>query len=120
MSKHPIVHIELSADDRTSAAKFYEDVFGWKTTDMPEMNYTLFEYEEGRGGGFNPVSDENPAGTVIIYIQADDIESTLVKIEAQGGKVVLPKNEIPNTGWFALFKDPTGNLMALYKSMAGD
>jgi predicted enzyme related to lactoylglutathione lyase len=52
MSKHPVVHIEFSAADRQAAGKFYQDVFGWKITDVPEMNYTMFEYEEGRGGWF--------------------------------------------------------------------
>jgi len=118
MSDHPIVHIEISADDHKAAGKFYNDVFGWKVTDMPEMNYTLFEHAEGQGGGFNPVSDQSPAGTVTVYIQADDIEATLEKIEANGGKVLMPKSEIPNTGWFALFSDTTGNTMALYKSLS--
>jgi predicted enzyme related to lactoylglutathione lyase len=118
MSEHPIVHIEFSADNRSETAQFYADTFGWKITDIPEMNYTMFEYEEGRGGGFNPVSEDNPAGTVIVYIQADDIEATLKKIEENGGKMILPKTEIPDTGWFAFFTDPTGNQVALYKSMS--
>ena len=117
MSKHPVVHIEFSAIDRQAAGKFYQDVFGWKITDIPEMNYTMFEYEDGRGGGFNSVTETNPAGTVIIYIEAEDIEATLSKIEENGGKVILPKSEIPNTGWYAFFTDPTGNQVALYKSM---
>ena len=29
MSDHPIVHIELSADDPMAAGKFYGEVFGW-------------------------------------------------------------------------------------------
>ena len=37
MSEHPIVHIEFSADDRQAAGKFYQDVFGWKVTDVPEL-----------------------------------------------------------------------------------
>ena len=117
MSKHPIVHIEFSASDRQAAGKFYNDVFGWKITDSPEMNYTEFEYEEGRGGGFNTVSESNPAGTVTVYIEANDIEGTLAKIEANGGKIILPKSEIPNVGWFAFFSDPTGNQVALFKSI---
>jgi predicted enzyme related to lactoylglutathione lyase len=72
------------------------------------------------GGGFNPISETYPAGTVIVYIEADDIDATLAKIEANGGKVVLPKSEIPNTGWFAFFTDPTGNQVALYKSLSQD
>lgn len=116
MSQHPIVHIEFSSKDKQTV-EFYQDVFGWKITDVPEMNYTLFEDEEGRGGGFNPVSDENPAGTVLVYIQADDFEGALDKIKAKGGQVLVPKTEIPNTGWFAFFSDPTGNRVALYKAM---
>ena len=108
MSEHPIVHIELSTTDHEASSKFYSDVFGWKTTRDEAMNYSMFEYAENQGGGFNPI---------MLYIQTDDIEATLEKIEAHGGKTLLPKTEIPNTGWFAFFQDPTGNNMAIYKSM---
>jgi len=117
MSKHPIVHVEFSAHDREAAGKFYSDVFGWKVQQVPEMNYATFEAEGGPGGGFNPVSDNYPAGTVAVYIQTDDIDATLAKITAAGGKVLVPKSEIPNTGWFAFFSDPTGNQVALYTDL---
>ena len=29
----------------------------------------------------------------------------------------IPKMEIPGTGWFAFFEDPSGNKLALYKTM---
>jgi predicted enzyme related to lactoylglutathione lyase len=57
MSQHPIVHFELSAEDRKAAGLFYEDVFGWKITDVLHMDCTLYEHEKGRCGGFTPVSD---------------------------------------------------------------
>jgi predicted enzyme related to lactoylglutathione lyase len=117
MSDHPIVHVEISAKDRKASAKFYEDVFGWKMTDIPEMNYTTFEYEDGRGGGLNPVTDDYPAGTVMVYIQTDDIEKSLEKITLHGGKLLLQKKEIPSMGWYAFFEDPGGNQLALYKGM---
>jgi predicted enzyme related to lactoylglutathione lyase len=117
MSKHPIVHIEFSADDREAAAQFYHDVFSWEIQHMPEMNYSTFMSNEKLGGGFNPVTEEYPAGTVIVYIQVDDFETTLADIEAKGGKTIRPKTEIPGVGWFAFFADPTGNLVALYKGM---
>jgi predicted enzyme related to lactoylglutathione lyase len=114
MSKHGIVHIEFSAKDREAAGKFYGDVFGWKIEQMPEMNYATFDPEEGPGGGFNPVSDDDPAGTVTVYIDTDDIEATLVKITSKGGKVIRSKTEIPGIGWFGIFADPTGNKIGLY------
>lgn len=120
MSNHPFVHIEISAKDRKKAADFYGNVFGWQFQNFDEMNYTTFatsEDENAVGGGLNPVTDENPAGTVTVYIGADDIEATLAEIEANGGQTILPKTEIPQMGWFAFFKDPTGNTLALYKGM---
>jgi len=117
MSQHPIIHVELSAKDHREAARFYSEIFGWKTKEYPEMNYTTFEAEGGTGGGFNPVSENNPAGTVLVYINTDNLEETLAKIEARGGKTLEPGFEIPTVGWMAVFQDPTGNKLALLKPM---
>jgi len=117
MSEHPIVHLEIPASDAKAAGKFYDDVFGWKITHDKAMDYTMFEYADKQGGGFSNVSDENPVGKVVVYLGTDNIEATLEKIEAHGGKTVVPKSEIPTVGWFAFFQDPTGNTLALYTSM---
>lgn len=117
MSKHPIVHIEFSTKDREESGKFYSELFGWKIDQMPEMNYAMFESGEGVGGGLNPVTDEYPAGTVMVYIGTEDIEATLVKAESLGAKTIVPKSEIPNMGWFGMFTDPTGNMIGLYTDL---
>ncbi|MFH2104273.1 MAG: VOC family protein [Chloroflexota bacterium] len=52
----------------------------------------------------------------MIYIDSDDIEADLERVTPLGGQVIQPKTEIPNTGWFGVFKDPTGNTIALYTS----
>lgn len=118
MSGHPIVHIELSAQDPRKLSQFYNELFGWKIVHDEAMNYTMFEtVEGGLGGGFSPVSEDNPPGTVLVHIQTDDIEATLKDIAARGGQAVVPKTEIPNTGWFALFVDPAGNTVGLYTPM---
>jgi predicted enzyme related to lactoylglutathione lyase len=117
MSKRNVVHVEIPAANVAGAAKFYEDLFGWKMQHVPEMNYTMWEDGSGSGGGFNEVSVENPVGQVLVYIDSDDIDADMKKVEKLGGTVIQPKMEIPNTGWFGLFKDPTGNVLALYTSM---
>ena len=118
MSNHPIVHVEISANDREAAGKFYTDLFGWNIVQMPEMNYATFDYGvEGIGGGLNPVTENNPAGTVIVYVDTDDIDADLAKVVKLGGKIVTPKTEIPGMGWFGIFADLTGNLIGLYTNM---
>ncbi len=118
MSKRNIVHVEIPAVNMEGAGKFYHELFGWKIQPMPEMNYTMWEAGDGdEYGGFPLVSDENPAGQVLVYIASDDIEADLKKVEKLGGKVVHPKAEIPGMGWYGVFQDPTGNVLALYTSM---
>lgn len=114
MSEHHVVHVEFSAKDLEAMGNFYRDLFGWEIVQIPEMNYATFETGDNTGGGFNPVSDTNPAGTVLVYIGTDDIDASLAKAESLGGKVVLQKTEIPETGWFGFFSDITGNVVGLY------
>lgn len=120
MSKRNVVHIEIPATNTQSAAQFYESLFGWKMQHVPEFNYTMWEDGSGYGGGFTQVGHEGTLDQVLVYIDSDDIEADLKKIEELGGSVVTPKTEIPGTGWFAVFKDPTGNNLALYTSMNPD
>ncbi len=117
MSKRNIVHVEIPAANVEGAGKFYQALFGWKLEHMPEMNYTTWESEGGEAGGFPEVSEDNPAGQVMVYIHSDDIDADLKKVEELGGKVLHEKSEIPQTGWFGIFQDPTGNVLALYTSM---
>ncbi|MBT3338466.1 MAG: VOC family protein [Anaerolineae bacterium] len=117
MVKRNIVHIEIPTKDAATSGKFYADLFGWKIKSMPEMNYTMFEPSEGPGGGFSEVTAENPVGKVLIYVDSADIDADLKEAEALGGKIIMPKSEIPETGWFGIFEDPTGNHIALYTSM---
>jgi predicted enzyme related to lactoylglutathione lyase len=117
MSKRNVVHIEIPAADVPAAGKFYQDLFDWKLQHAAEFDYTMWSDGSGYGGGFNKVSEETPAGQVLVYIDSDDIEADLRKVQELGGSVVTPKTEIPGTGWYGVFKDPTGNVLALYTSM---
>lgn len=114
MSKRNVVHVEIPAADVNASAKFYQDLFGWNIVPMPEINYTMWEAADGSGGGFPQTSDETPAGQVLVYIASDDIEVDLKRVVQLGGMVLKEKTEIPGTGWFAVFQDPTGNILALY------
>ena len=118
MSKRNVVHVEIPAANVEGAGKFYRELFGWKITHDPELNYSMWEAVDGDAyGGFPQVSDEAPAGHVLVYIASDDIDSDLKKVEQLGGKIIHPKAEIPQTGWYAFFQDPTGNVLGLYTSM---
>ena len=117
MSKRNIVHVEIPAANVESAAKFYQELFGWKMQHIPDFNYTMWEDGSGFGGGFNVASEENPVGKVLVYIDSDNIESDLKKAAQLGGKVLREKTEIPGSGWFGIFQDNDTTVPALYTSM---
>jgi hypothetical protein len=123
MPASPIVHVELSAHDPQAAAAFYRDVFQWQIQPLPMPGgeeYLSYAAEGGPGGGFTKVDGANTrAGEVVAYLNVDDIEATLGRIEAHGGRTVMPKTEIPDMGWMALFTDPTGNKVGLYTGRMG-
>jgi predicted enzyme related to lactoylglutathione lyase len=116
MSNHPIVHVDIPAEDTTAASKFYSELFGWEDIYSPDFDYHMFQTEPNRGGGFVKVGEPMPykIGEVIVYFNTDDIDATLAKVEALGGKTLQPKTEIPGIGWFAFFADISGNRLALY------
>ena len=80
------------------------------------LSVYIFAAAGGGGGGFPEVSEENPAGQVLVYIASDDIDADLKNVKKLGGKVLRENTEIPGMGWFGIFQDPTGNVLAVYTS----
>lgn len=112
---HPIVWVEIPSADRKSSAEFYSSLFNWQIDhSMDEMNYTMFSAGSGPGGGFPELTDGFEAGDVMILVATPDIDESLQKAEALGGKTVVPRTEIPGNGWYGVFEDPTGNNIGLF------
>ena len=117
MTKRNIVHIEIPTKNSKASGEFYEKLFGWHIEHVEEMDYTMWDPHEGPAGGFSQVDENVKPGDVIIYVNSEDIEADLKKAAELGGTILREKEKIPNTGWFGLFTDPTGNTIALYTSM---
>ncbi len=117
MSKRNVVHVEFSSRNFEESGKFYHELFDWKITPIPEMDYSLWEAADGSGGGFNPLGGNTKAGDVLVYVDSDDIEKDLKKAQSLGATIIQEKHEIPQQGWFGIFRDPTGNMVALYTAL---
>lgn len=119
---NPVGWFEIPATDLNRAKQFYEAVMDLQLTLMTlgtdEMAWFPFvEDAIGASGtlikaeGFTPSHD----GT-LIYFSAPDIEATLAKVNANGGKTLLPKTSIGEHGFIAQFEDTEGNRLALHSS----
>jgi uncharacterized protein len=116
MKAYPIVHVDIPAEDPQAASRFYADFFGWQVQPLPTMAYIRFQTPNGLTGGFVGPGGEQQlrAGELLLYVGSDDIDGDLKKAEALGGKILMPKTEIPKTGWYGMFEDPAGNRVGLF------
>jgi uncharacterized protein len=112
---------ELMTKDTAKARDFYSSVIGWKTESMPmgPMEYTLWKTADGKnaGGmmGITPEMGPMPAHWMS-YFQVADIKATLKRATDMGGSVVVPVQDIPNVGQFAVLHDPQHAHFSLLQS----
>jgi uncharacterized protein len=119
-----VVHFEIPFDNKTRAMKFYSETFGWKLTDMPQMNYVMAESTAidsnqmpKEPGAINGGLFERPkeAPHPCLYVGVDSIDQALKKVQGAGGMVVTPKTPIPGMGAFARIADTEGNIIGLFE-----
>ncbi|HXS74721.1 MAG TPA: VOC family protein [Terracidiphilus sp.] len=99
---------ELMTTDTKAAGKFYADVVGWTTREMPSGNgstYTTFNIgDAGIAGMLNIPGHTGWIG----YIAVDDVDAHIEKIVEAGGKLWKPATDIPDMLRFAVMSDPQG------------
>jgi hypothetical protein len=111
----PVVHFEIGARDFGKAVSFYSALFDWKIDGQSMKDYGLVEAgPKGIGGGIFRASEQFPSH-VTIYVQVDDLQKYCDQIPSLGGKVVVPPSPIPGVGAFAMFQDPEGNMIGLFR-----
>jgi hypothetical protein len=119
-----VVHFEVPFDDGDRVRAFYQNVFGWDMTPMPEMSYTMVATgptgdqgpsEPGYIGGGLTERSELLRGPVIT-VDVEDIEEALLKVEELGGTTVQPRQDVGGMGFTAYFTDSEGNLMGLWQN----
>ena len=59
---------------------------------------------------------QSPQHTVTNYITVSSVDEYTSKLERAGGKVIIPKTEIPNMGFYAVFLDTENNMFGLYEA----
>ena len=110
-----VVHFEIPADDPQRAAKFYEDVFGWKIAKWNgNFEYWLVKTGEDDEIGINGAIMPKKFGTMVNdTISVDSYDEIAKKIENEGGKMLTEKMNVPGIGNTGSFQDTAGNVLAI-------
>lgn len=114
--------IEIRTQDVEDTAHFFEQVFGWKILQRIAEDgspYWIFDTGEDprlenlRRGALwlRPAGD---APRTVAYIHVQDIDATLKKAVALGGKIMTPK-VAERSAFRAYFATPDGNVFGLWQ-----
>ncbi|HNH22473.1 MAG TPA: VOC family protein [Ferruginibacter sp.] len=122
--QHAISWFEIPTTDINRAQKFYEAIFSITMVpmDLPNIKMRMFPLDDMMtqvggalvdSGGFHKASaTEGP----LVYLNGNpDVQIILDRVEAAGGKIMLPKTEIsPEYGFMAVIYDTEGNRIGLH------
>ena len=122
--KHAISWFEIGTTDLDRATKFYETIFGVSLfpMDLENIKMRMFPVDDPQDGIGGALVDSGgfhkPSSTdgVLVYLNGNpDVQQVLDKVEAAGGKILVPKTEIsPEYGFMAVILDTEGNRIGLH------
>ena len=120
-----IVHFEIPADNIEELSTFYSSLFNWKIIHTPVegMDYWIIHtvptdekgmpQRPGVNGGIIPRQPEQKGINPVNYITVENIDEHMKKVTTLGGKILMPKQQVPTVGYIALATDPEGNQFGL-------
>lgn len=118
--KNAINWFEIPVKDFNKAKAFYETILGAKLQVMEAMGmksaFFPADLQNGIGGCLMEGQGYEPStkGSLVYLNGGDDLSIPLSKVEAAGGKILLPKTAIGPNGFMAHFTDTEGNKVALH------
>jgi predicted enzyme related to lactoylglutathione lyase len=108
---------ELHSTDGAAGFDFYAGQFGWTrdlAVDMGPMGtYQLFAAGGPAVGGMMTMMPGTPVPHWLFYFNVDEIHAAATRIEAAGGKILMPAHEVPGGSWIVMATDPQGAAFAV-------
>jgi hypothetical protein len=114
-----VAHFAIHADDLERARSFYGSVFGWTFQGYGGPLTDFCMARDAQGNELAPLGAlqsrkfnraPQPVYGFECSIAVEDLDAVTHAVEANGGKIVMPKAAIPGVAWIVKFLDTEGNL----------
>jgi predicted enzyme related to lactoylglutathione lyase len=122
---HNLAFFAIHAEDLPKAQRFYEKVFGWKFRPWGPPGFLLIEtgdkHNPGVPGALQTRHEIVPGQRVTGFectIDTHDIDATAAAVVKHGGKIIMPKCEIPTVGHLIKIQDTDGNIACVKQPAA--
>jgi uncharacterized protein len=108
---------ELMTTDPAAAGRFYGELFGWtiKNMDMGTGPYHVASVGDSQVCGIMGMPpDAGPMPPAWgCYVTVNDVDATIAKCTALGGKLLMPAMGVPTVGRMAVLQDPQGAVFSV-------
>jgi uncharacterized protein len=117
--RHAISWFELPVTDIDRAVAFYSTILGTELAAILEADdrrYAMFPAEDGvsgaivQGEGYLPSTE----GALVFLNAGDALQPVVDRVDAAGGRVLLPRMSMGEWGVAAFILDTEGNKVALH------
>ena len=109
-----VMFFEVMGQDRAKLQGFFGELFGWKFSPVPGMDYALVQSSDGtdmRGGvgaGFG-----GTAGWSTFYVKVPSVREAVERAVRLGGRVLMPEVTLDDGMRVAVIADPEGHAVGL-------
>lgn len=117
---------ECSSSDTEGSMKFYGDLFGLDTNEIPLPpeagggSYFQFQKKGKNVAGLTPQQPQEREQGIAphwnVYISVDDAEMKAKEAEQLGGTIIAPAFDVLNSGRMAVVMDPTGVAISFWQA----
>jgi predicted enzyme related to lactoylglutathione lyase len=121
ISASRFVRRDLMCTDVPAGARFYTELFGWQTTELKVMGFTIVRLTAGDAVQGAIIPFDKSMGFPshwVPYIYVESVDECCKRTAELGGSVCSPAMEIP-PGRFALANDPQGALFSPFTPKGG-
>ncbi len=113
---------DLAVKDLAKEKKYYANVFGWGSQDLPapdtdEAPYSLLQVDHKSTCALYPEHDHHKqAPQWLTYISVENVDETIKKANEAGGTLITPAMDVMDAGRLAVLQDPTGARFAVWQA----
>jgi uncharacterized protein len=116
--------VDLQTPDQDAAKAFYGPLFGWTFDDQPipdnPVVYSMALKGDRIVAAIAPQQPEQTAqgapATWNTYLAVDHVDAAAARVDAAGGKILMPPFDVMDAGRMALVLDPTGAPVAMWQA----
>ncbi|MCC6620723.1 MAG: VOC family protein [Deltaproteobacteria bacterium] len=110
-----ICQVEIRVRSLEVAATFYGECFGWSMQVMPEAGYAICDTGGPPIMGIMQTANDSVPTGVVAYLLVKDAGAAADRAQELGGRVLLPRTQSGESGWWSHTIDPWGNELAFWE-----